>query len=384
MVERQLEKEALLILTQFPCLGIVGPRQCGKTTLARYIEKKMDRQAIYLDMELPSDLQKLSDAETFLKSVEDSLVIIDEVQRTPHLFPILRALIDQKRTPGRFLLLGSASPELIRDSSESLAGRIAYLEMSGLNSLELGKLVSIDQHWLLGGFPDAVLNPASSNVWMKNFIATYIERDLPLLGLDADPILIRRLWTMVAHQHGQLLQWANLAKSLEIDTRTLKRYLLFLEEAYLIRFLQPFHSNLKKRLVKSPKVYIRDSGILHYLLGIKTLQDLHGHPQMGNSWEGYVIEQLSQQLDDDYNLFFYRTHTGAEIDLVLERNGTVESVVEIKYGDSAQPTRGNTEAAETLEVKRRFLLKANGDTYPTSNNFQVISLFDFLTGVLKK
>jgi predicted AAA+ superfamily ATPase len=319
MIPRLGTKELLEILEYFPVLGITGPRQVGKTTLSKELAGQIEKKVIYLDMENPVDLSKLSEPTLYFKKNEDVCIIIDEVQRVPELFPILRSMIDQKRIPARFILTGSASPELIRDSSESLAGRIAYKELTAFNYIEIYNHKLSGLHWFRGGFPPSFLAPSDriSISWINNFIQTYIERDLPLLGLQAAPTFLRNLWLMLAHIHGNVLNMELLSKSLEVTGPTIKKYIHFLSEAYLIRILHPFHINIKKRIVKSPKIYIRDTGILHQLLGITTYDMLEGHPMKGNSWEGYVIEQISLHAQNQYEMYFYRTHQGAECDLVL-------------------------------------------------------------------
>ena len=296
MIKRIIEKRILKLLKSFPCVAIIGPRQVGKTTLVKEIRNSLKQKSLYLDLELTSDLNKLSDAETFLIQNLSKIIIIDEIQRKKDLFPLLRALIDKDRKPGKFILLGSASPDLLRDSSESLAGRIAYEELTPFIIPEISEHFSTEQLWIKGGFPDAFLAKIIWDDWMGNFISTYLEKDLPLLGFPADSITARRLWTMIAHNHGNLINYTEFSKSLEISVNTIKKYINFLEQAFLIRQLPPYYFNIKKRVVKSPKIYIRDSGILHYLLGLETMNDILGFPKMGASWEGFVIEQIKAVL----------------------------------------------------------------------------------------
>jgi hypothetical protein len=275
-IPRTAESEILHLASTFPAVVIVGPRQVGKTSLAKNIIGRLQRPSLYLDLELPEDFGKLQNPALFLGPLGEQTVIIDEVQRQPALFPVLRALIDRRREPGRFILLGSASPELIRDSSESLAGRVAYFELPPLTFQEASKVVDYQTHWLRGGFPESLLadDERASLDWRENFIQTYLERDLPMLGLRADPMLVRHLWTMLAHLSGNLLNLESLGGSLGITAPTVRRYVDFLEASYLIRRLQPWFANVSKRLVKSPKVYIRDTGVLHALLNISSLQRL--------------------------------------------------------------------------------------------------------------
>ncbi|MEM9835438.1 MAG: ATP-binding protein, partial [Bacteroidota bacterium] len=272
----------------------------------------------------------------------DSLIILDEIQRKPSLFPELRSVIDRHRKPGRFILLGSASLDLIRDASESLAGRIAIIELTGLLYPEVKEVSTVNTHWVRGGFPESLLanDNAASARWRNFFLQTYFERDLLLLGLDVSPILMRRLFTMLAHLNGQVLNYQSLAGSLAIDHRTLKRYLDYLEQTFLIRRLPAFHANIGKRLVKSPKMYIRDTGILHALLLISDYNTLLSHPTVGSSWEGYVCEQIGAILSAGYELFFYRTHNGAELDLIITKAGLLHCAIEIKRSVNPKLTRG--------------------------------------------
>ncbi|MCF6169686.1 MAG: ATP-binding protein [Bacteroidales bacterium] len=371
----QIKVESLL--QGFPCVAIIGPRQVGKTTLAKQI-RKLYPNAVYLDMELQSDFLKLEDAETYLAQFEDRLIIIDEVQRRKELFPVLRALIDANRRPGRFLLLGSASPDLIRDSSESLAGRIAYFELSPFLIQEVKSGFSVEDLWFRGGFPDPFLHPEIWTDWMNNFINTYFDRDLPNLGFPADSTTGRRLWLMLAHLHGNLIRYSDLAKSLELSIHTIKKYISFLENAFLIRTVKPYYSNIRKRLVKAPKVYIRDSGILHFLLGINTREELMGNPKMGASWEGFVLEQLLPLFPLNREIFFYRTHDGAELDVVITKGGIPDVGVEIKYGSDVRLSRGNTQAIEALNTKHNFVLVKNEEDYLLKSGTRVCGLLTFI------
>ncbi|MEO1448164.1 MAG: ATP-binding protein, partial [Bacteroidota bacterium] len=270
------------------------------------MQKKINKPSIYLDLEDPGDLVKLNEATLFLAPYTEHTVILDEVQKAPHLFPLLRGIIDADRKPGRFVLLGSASPALIRDSSETLAGRIAYYELPPFSWAEVESRGDWRVHWVRGGFPESFLAPSLqlSAIWRRQFIRTYLERDLPLLGLNAAPLLTERLWSMCAHQTGQVLNLDKLGASLGISGATVRRYLDFFEAAYLIRRLPPYHANLKKRLVKSPKLFVRDTGILHQLLGISSFLELSGHPMLGASWEAYVVEQIASVLPSWGKLYF--------------------------------------------------------------------------------
>lgn len=373
-IPRIAEKDILQLVSYFPAVAVVGPRQVGKTSLVQAIRSQLTKRSVYLDLENPDDLIKLENPSLFLEPMADQTIILDEVQKMPALFPILRGIIDRKRIPGRFMLLGSASPDLIRDSSESLAGRIAYHELLPFTFEEVQSGHDFRVHWFRGGFPESLLAPddTMSRRWRQNFIRTYLERDLPLLGLAADPVLIGKLWQMTAHLTGQLLNMETLARSLGINGTTIRRYLDFLESAYLIRRLQPFSANLKKRLVKTPKIYIRDTGILHQLLGIASFFDLSGHPALGGSWETYVIEQITAILPDWAELFFYRTHEGTEADLVIARAGQAETLVEIKYSTTPKPSKGFHIAAADLGTKRHFLICPVEQGFPLSETVRVL------------
>ncbi|MFA6126607.1 MAG: ATP-binding protein [Bacteroidales bacterium] len=382
MIQRTAEARIRHLLNGFPCVGLIGPRQVGKTTLAKEIGKSFDR-VLYLDLELNADLVKLEDAETYLRQFPEHLVIIDEVQRKPDLFPVLRALIDQDRRPGRFILLGSASPSLLKNASESLAGRIAYHQLGGFSIPEIPPEFDINSLWLRGGFPDAFLKPDFWQDWMENFVLTYLERDLPGLGFPADRTTGRHLWSMMAHYHGNLLNFTELSKSLEMSATTVKRYISFLEEAFLLRILEPYHANLGKRIVKTPKVYLRDTGILHYFLGVQTFDELFGHPKKGASWEGFVIEQILQQLPANLQAFFYRSHDGAETDLVIVRGGKPAASVEIKFGSVARPSRGNTESVKVLKTESNFILVSGNEDYLLTSGFRVCGIKLFLDRYLQ-
>jgi len=373
-IARSVEKQVLRLASFFPAVAIVGPRQVGKTSLVKALRAQLPNESIYLDLENPDDLIKLQSPALLLDPLADKTVILDEVQKMPSLFPVLRGIIDRDRKPGRFILLGSASPDLIRDSSESLAGRIAYLELQPFHFQEIAERCDFRTHWLRGGFPEALLAPDDylSGQWRQNFIRTYLERDLPLLGLSADPVVIGKLWRMVAHLNGQLLNMETLAGSLGLHGATIRRYLDFLESAYLVRRLQPFHANLKKRLVKTPKIYLRDTGILHQLLGIPTFLDLSGHPILGASWETYVIEQLAAQMPDWAELYFYRTQDGTEADLVIARAGVPEILLEIKYSTTPKPSKGFHIAAADLQPQKQFVICPVESGFPLSEQVKVL------------
>jgi predicted AAA+ superfamily ATPase len=378
MLNRSAQKTVQDLLRLFPVVAIVGPRQCGKTTLARTLMEHSPEKFVYLDLELQRDLAKLSDQEAYLSHHESETVILDEVQRMPELFPSLRALVDQKRVPARFLILGSASPDLLRQSAESLAGRIAYLELTPFLLPEVRDVYSPEDLWLKGGFPGSLESGNSWQIWMQNFVMTYLERDLPQLGFSGNSVAARRLWTMLAHNHANLVNFSELGRSLELSHNTIKSYLDFMEKAFLIRQLHPYTVNLGKRVVKTPKVYIRDSGIFHFLLGIEHLDDLFGNLKLGASWEGFVIEQIIGSLPPNRSFYFYRTREGSELDLVIAKAGQPLAGIEIKYGSDIRPSKGNTLAANAMNLKHRYVVTRDSEDFILRNGFRVCSLERFL------
>ncbi len=364
MITRKLQTTILASLKRYPVVGLLGSRQVGKTTLAKTIKESVRQNAVYLDLELPSDWNKLQDPELYLQQFSNTLVIIDEIQRMPMLFPLMRALVDQNRIGGRFLILGSASPDMIHHASESLAGRIIYHELPTLNMWETG-LDQLQKLWLRGGYPESYLaeNDAESFTWREAFVKTYLETDIPQLGVRIPSVQLRRFWTMLAHSHGQLWNANKIANSLGVSAPTVRHYLDILEDTFIIRQLHPYHANIKKRLIKSPKVYIRDSGLLHALLRVRTLDDLQGHPSLGNSWEGFVIQQIIN-LFPEKEIYFYRTNAGAEIDLLLFDKKNAPIAIEIKYSMSPVVSRGFWNAYEDLSCKRGFVIYPGEEIYP--------------------
>ena len=364
-------------LDQFPAVVLLGPRQVGKTTLAEIVAE--DRPSVYLDLENPADREKLADAALYLSGHEDRLVILDEIQRAPELFQTLRGLIDEGRRrdvrAGRFLLLGSAAIDLLQQSGESLAGRIAYVELEPLNVLEVGGDAR-EKLWIRGGFPDSFLarSDEASAVWRRNFIRTYLERDIPQLGPRVPAETLRRFWTMLAHMQGTTLNAAQIARSLGVDGKTVARYLDLLVDLLLVRRLPPFHANVGKRLVKSPKVFVRDSGIVHTLLGLDDREALLGHPVAGGSWEGFALENLLGAAPEPVKAHFYRTAAGAEIDLVLEMPRGALWTVEIKRGLAPKLDKGFHHAREDLDPERSFVVYSGDDRYPKGDGIEVIGL----------
>lgn len=384
MIRRKLIEILKSDLEHTPVVVLYGPRQVGKTTLVKEIATQNPNQYLYLDLEAPSDINKMKDPELFLNHLSDKTVIIDEVQTLPDLFPVFRSLIDEDRRPSRFILLGSASPELLQRSSESLAGRVTYRELFPFLLSEIG-IEKQNELWQRGGFPKSFLAKDNeiADKWLQDFIFSYASKDLRLLGLSLKEKEIIRLLQMLAHQHGQLLNYSNLANSLGLSVPTITNGIYFLEEAMLVRILQPWHFNEKKRLVKTPKVYIRDSGMLHHLLFLNDFEQLMGHPQAGNSWEGFVIQQIFAQLPYYLHPCFYRSQDGAEIDLVLVKGLDVLAAIEIKLSNSPQLSRGNTEAVNVLQPKHKFIITPGSDSYPLKDDWTVCSLNDFLEKELK-
>ncbi len=377
MIPRRKIEIVLARLGQFPAVALLGPRQAGKTTLAEQIAK--GRPSVYLDLEDPADRAKLADPALYLSGHEDKLVILDEVQRAPELFQTLRGLIDKGRRrgrrTGRFLLLGSASLDLLRQSGESLAGRIAYVELGPFNVLEADGDAR-ETLWIRGGFPDSFLadTDKASAIWRENFIRTYLERDIPQLGPRVPAETLRRFWTMIAHVQGGMLNAAQLARGLGVDGKTVARHLDLLVDLLLVRRLPPFHANAGKRLVKSPKVYVRDSGIVHTLLRLDDRDAVLGHPVAGGSWEGFVLENLLSAAPERVNASFFRTSAGAEIDLVLEMPGGKLWAVEIKRGLAPRLERGFHHAREDLKPERCFVVYSGEERYPQAEGVEVIGL----------
>jgi hypothetical protein len=373
MINRRILPAIEYSLTDFPAVALLGPRQAGKTTLARIIASQHP-DSLYLDLERPSDLAKLAEPELFLSRYADQLIVLDEIQRRPELFTVLRALIDEKRSPGRFLLLGSASPQLLRQASESLAGRISFHELAPFDVSEINPAqFELQNLWLRGGYPLSWLakSDASSFAWRESFIATHLERDIPSFGIRVPGTTLHRFWQMLAHLHGQLWNASRLASGFGVSAPTVQHYLDILEATYMLRRLPPLQANLGKRLVKSPKVYLRDSGILHALLGITSLNDLAGHPVVGASWEGWVLEQIAQLIESQWQLSFYRTASGAEIDIVAER-GKRKIGFEIKFSSSPAPAKGFWSAMEDLKLEQAYIVAPIENGYPLATNVEVV------------
>lgn len=373
-------------LRLFPAVALLGPRQVGKTTLARDIaEVGPDRgtgsltAGLYLDLESPADQEKLSDAHGYLGSVRDRLVVLDEIHRAPQLFQVLRGIIDERirsgEAAGQLLLLGSASMDLLRQSGETLAGRIAYLELGPLDARELPAREQM-RLWVRGGFPRGFLaaSDADSAIWRENFIRTYLERDIPSLGPRVPAQTLRRFWTMLAHTQGGLWNAAALARGLAVDGKTVARYVDLLVDLLLVRRLPPFHANVRKRLVRSPKVYVRDSGIVHTLLRLDDTESVLGHPIAGASWEGFVVETLLRAAPERTRASFYRTAVGAEIDLVLELPGDRVWAIEIKRGLAPSVDRGFRIALDDVKPDRALLVHGGDERYPKGGGIEAIGV----------
>lgn len=379
MLRRRITERLRTMIAQVPAVALLGARQVGKTTLAKTIAK--DINSIYLDLEAPEDLLKLSDPSSFLSAHADKLVILDEIQRSPELFSVLRGLIDKNREQGRragqFLLLGSASMDLMRQSSESLAGRISYLEMGGLNVAEIdGKQAHRQTLWLRGGFPDSYLATGDDVAmdWLENLIRTYLERDIPQMGFRVPAARLRRLWTMLAHLQGETINYSKLASNLEVDAKTVSHYIDILADLLLVRRLEPWHANVKKRLVKSPRYYVRDSGILHRLLGINSYDALLSNPVLGKSWEGFAVENILSILPSRTEIYFYRTGAGAEVDLVIKMPSSEIWAIEIKHGVAPKIGKHYNQTCDDVGATHKFILYGGEDEFPVGNDVKIISL----------
>ena len=373
------------LLGFFPAVGLIGPRQVGKTTLEKEWAKRLSPPAVYLDLESSKDRAKLTEPHLFLTGYSHHLVILDEIQYMPELMNELRGIIDDERRPGRFLILGSASPELMQKSSESLAGRIGYLELTPFHLSEVG-LEDHTKLWVRGGFPESFLAPTDdlSFIWRRNFVKTYVERDIPRLGLQADAITLERFWRMLAGFQGNIWNAENFSRSLGVTAKTVNRYLNFMDNAFLLHRLQPYSPNVKKRLVKAPKIYLRDSGVLHFLHDIPSFKELKNNVLIGASWEGHVIEQIRRNAGDRFQYFYYRTHQGTECDLVLVRSGKVAAAIEIKYSLAPVLNKGFHVAIDDMKSEKNFVVIPGGDPFPISKNIKVVSLSDFLANDVRK
>jgi len=377
MFDRLLLSHVRDLLGRHPAVGLLGPRQIGKTTLA--LELCRERASVYVDLESPSDAAKLAEPEMFFERVEEKLVILDEIQRAPGLFRVLRGVIDRGRRSGRgtgrFLVLGSAGLDLLQQSSESLAGRIAYMELSPLTLEETG-WGTAEELWLRGGFPDSFTaqSDAASIEWRHHFIRTYLERDIPQLGPRIPGETLRRFWTMLAHEQGGVVNISKLAASLGVSGQTTGRYLDLLCDLLLVRRLAPWSANVGKRMIRSPKIYVRDSGLVHALLGIGSYDDLLSHPIAGTSWEGWVIENLLATAPAGTAAYFYRTAAGAEIDLVLELRPGHLWAIECKRSLTPTPARGFHEGCKDLQPQQKLVIYPGRESFPLGQGVECVTL----------
>ncbi len=382
MIERQLLEKIIEYQEIFPVVAILGPRQCGKSTLAKMMVSGKE-SFVYLDLEKQSDLNKLHDPELFFRNNRDKNICIDEIQLKPDLFQAMRPAIDEERKNGKFLILGSASRDLLRQSSETLAGRIGYLELTPFSSAELLTSDGFDmnRHWLRGGFPQSYLQDSdkAAFLWLENFIRTFVERDVPQLGMNIPAITTRRLLSMCAHNQGQLLNSSRLGESLGISYHTVQKYLDLLDHLFVLRTLKPYLPNIRKRMTRSPKIYIRDSGLLHSILNIEDMNDLMGHPVFGSSWEGYAIENILNRFSG-WQSYFYRTSSGNEIDLILEK-GQQKVAVEFKSSMSPKPGRGLYQAMDDLGIEKAWIIAPTEESYPYNQQIHISTLPDFLTEI---
>lgn len=386
MIKRQLANTIRKALKRSPSVALIGPRQVGKTTIALEVAETMP--SVYLDLESSLDLQKVRDIMSFHNANRDKLIILDEIQRLPEVFAPLRGIIDKERRKGnksgQFLFLGSASIDLLRQSSESLAGRIAYLELFGINQLEY----SHDMHtlWRRGGFPESLLATSEKNSleWRRDFIKTYLERDIPQLGPRIPAETLERFWTMLAHHQGTVLNSANLGRNLDVSGVTIGRYLDLMTDLLLVRRLKPWTFNIGKRLVRSPKIYVRDSGIVHALLNIADHNQLLGHPVVGGSWEGFVIENILSVAPPGVQPYYYGTPGGAEIDLVLEFSGAEKWAIEIKRSSSPVVSKGFHIACDDIKPERSYVVYSGTDQFSLGGGVTAISLVKLMQEVMKQ
>lgn len=378
-IKRKVEDTVRQYLKIFPVVAVLGPRQCGKSTLVKTLAANWG-DSVYLDLQNDTDLSKLDQPAYFFQSNDDKIICLDEIQLVPQLFSVLRSVVDSNRQNGKFILLGSASRDLIQQTSESLAGRIGMVYLSPFTLNELNNLdgFSLNTFWLRGGFPDSYLaeNDAFSKIWRDNFVKTFVERDIPQLGFQIPALQLKRLLTMCAHNQGQILNYSKLGESLGLTHPTIKRYIDLLEQTFILRTVQPFEVNVKKRLVKSPKVFVRDSGILHQLLAISDYNSLLGNPIFGSSWEGVVVENVLVNMPD-WDYYFYRTATGDELDLILVK-GNQRIAIECKASTAPKLTKGFWRALEVVKPQKTFVIAPILGYYDIAPQVMVCGLEEFL------
>jgi len=374
------EEGIVRALRRSPAVAILGPRQCGKSTLAKRMLDVIGVESVYLDLQAREDRAKLAEPELFLENHRSSLVCLDEIQLLPEFFGVLRSEIDRDRRAGRFLILGSASRDLIRQTHETLAGRIAFWELTPFLVPEVAEIVRVPVLWNRGGFPESLLadDDADSVDWRRDFIQTFLERDIPSLGFAIPMPVMHRLWRLLAHYHGETVNYTKLAEAADLSVRTLKKYLFVLEQTGMVRQLPPFEANLKKRLVKAPKIYLRDSGLLHTLLDIDSYDELLGHPKIGESWEGLAMEQIIQCMPR-WRPSFVRTSNGAEVDLVLER-GSRRRFYEFKASKAPKPARGFHELVRAMRPESAMVVAPVDESYDIGENLRVSTLLDACGG----
>lgn len=383
MIERSTLSTLFDRLRESPAVVLLGPRQVGKTTLALTLAERWEQGCTYLDLERPADRLKLQDADAFLRAQGSKLVILDEIHRIPGLFEVLRGIIDERRRAGQrfghFLLLGSASLDLMQQSSETLAGRVSYLDIGPIHALEW-PAADLDTLWLRGGFPDSVLaaSDAASLRWREDFVRSYLQRDVPMFAPRLPAETVGRLWTMLAHQQGALLQHSRLASSLGVSSPAVDRYIDLLVDLQLVRRLRSWSGNVGKRLVKAPKVYVRDSGLVHALLGLTSLNDVAGHPVCGPSYEGFCIDNLMAAAGPQYTAYSYRTHAGAEIDLLLEHAGQPWMAIEIKRSSAPALSKGFDIACDDLNIEQRYVVYPGSDRFPMRYGTQAVGLVELM------
>lgn len=385
MRHRSVLVDVQTALTRVPVVALLGSRQTGKTTLAHMVIEASSRPAIYLDLELDSDLHALANPQLFLENHTGDLVVIDEIQRKPELLPLLRALVDRHRVPGRFMILGSASPSLLKLASDSLAGRIRMLEVTPFHLGEVPE-ESWQTLWLRGGYPESFLawNDEESMQWRRDYLSAFLERDIPSLGIRIPAIQLRRAWTMLSHAQAQLWNASGMGDSLGLSAPTVKHYLDVLSDTFMARLLTPWYANIGKRLVKAPKVLIRDSGLVHALLGIGSMDALLSHPVAGHSWEAFCLESVIRSLNPGWQYWFYRTAAGSEMDLVLESPAGLRYGLEIKLGIGQKPARGFHNARADLGTKADYILTPGERTAPLDERASFMPPWTFIRDVLPK
>ncbi len=382
LIARDIESFVNENLSVFPAVVILGPRQCGKSTLVKMLFHN-SKAYLHLDLQSIDDLNKLREPMLFFQANQDVTICLDEIQLLPELFSVLRSVIDDNRRPGRFILLGSASQSLIQKTSETLAGRVGLIELTPftVNEIEAQPGFDLNRFWLRGGYPDSYLaaSDQGSVLWRENFIRTYVERDIPQLGFQIPALQLRRLLTMCAHNQGQLFNSSKLGESLGVTYQTVRRYIDLMEQTFIIRSLLPFEKNIRKRLVKSPKIYVRDSGLLHRLLQVDDFNSLIGNPVFGSSWEGFVIENIIASLRD-CKFSFYRSATGDELDLIIERGSRVVAV-ECKASSAPQVAKGFWNAIDIVQPDKTYIIAPVSSSYSFKNDVEVCGLAEFLRQV---